>query len=162
MLTFFRFFVKMNDTDRNVMSFNSHTFDPKGSFHNKSEMVGLSAWCHIGDKTLHGWVLMHDQKCRLHSLGQNICGAHAKSLSLAWNKLRLCSTNHRRGCFGNLACDLLSIVWTYSRYRKRVLHWCDMHRPKCFRSVLVLMSTTYSFMVLIKHCESTITYQANG
>ena len=114
MLTFFRFFVKMNDTDRNVMSFNSHTFDPKGSFHNKSEMVGVSAWCHIGDKTLHGWVLMHDQKCRLHSLGQNICGAHAKSLSLAWNKLRLCSTNHRRGCFGNLACDLLSIVWTYS------------------------------------------------
>ena len=113
MLTFFSFFVKMNDTDRNVMSFNSHTFDPKGSFHNKSEMVGVSAWCHTGDKTLHGWVLMHDQKCRLHSLGQNICGAHTKSLSLAWNKLRLCSTNHRRGCFGNLACDLLSIDWTY-------------------------------------------------
>ena len=28
--------------------------------------------------------------------------------------LRLCSTNHRAGCFSNLACDWLNIAWAYS------------------------------------------------
>ena len=35
-------------------------------------------------------------------------------LPLARSKLRLCSVNHRAGYFSNLACDWLSIVWTYS------------------------------------------------
>ena len=35
-------------------------------------------------------------------------------LLLGLSKLRLCSVNHRAGYFSNLACDWLSIVWTYS------------------------------------------------
>ena len=40
--------------------------------------------------------------------------SRAYFLSLARSKLRLCSANHRPGYFSNLACDWLSIVWTYS------------------------------------------------
>ena len=40
--------------------------------------------------------------------------AWARFLSLARSKLRLCSANHRAGYVSNLACDWLSIVWTYS------------------------------------------------
>ena len=35
-------------------------------------------------------------------------------LSLARGKLRLCSANHRAGCWSNLPCDWLSIVTAYS------------------------------------------------
>ena len=35
-------------------------------------------------------------------------------LPLTLSKFRLCSGNHRAGYFSNLACDWLSIVWTYS------------------------------------------------
>ena len=41
-------------------------------------------------------------------------GIRARFLSLTGSKLRLCSANHRTGYFSNLACDWLSIVWTYS------------------------------------------------
>ena len=37
----------------------------------------------------------------------------ARFLSLTQGMLRLRSANHRAGYFSNLACDLLSIVWTY-------------------------------------------------
>ena len=37
----------------------------------------------------------------------------ARFLSLARNKLRLCSANHRAAYFSNLACDWQSIVWPY-------------------------------------------------
>ena len=36
-------------------------------------------------------------------------------LSLAQNKLRLCSASHRAGYFSNLPCDWLSIVWAHSK-----------------------------------------------
>ena len=51
-------------------------------------------------------------------LGQH--GIRARFLSLARNKLRLCSANHRAGYFSNLACDWLSIAWAY---RKRLVAW---------------------------------------
>ena len=39
----------------------------------------------------------------------------ARFLSIARSKLRLCSANHRAGYFSDLACDLLSIIWVYSK-----------------------------------------------
>ena len=65
----------------------------------------------------------------------------ARFLSLARNKLRLCSANHRAGYFSNLACDWLSIVWAYSEQEtengprwalsstsKENLVWCAIHQ----------------------------------
>ena len=46
--------------------------------------------------------------------GEILSYFRARSLSLAWSKLRLCSANHRPGYLCNLACDWLSIVWAYS------------------------------------------------
>ena len=40
--------------------------------------------------------------------------SRARFLSLAWNKLRLCSANHRPGYWSNLPCDWPSIAWAYS------------------------------------------------
>ena len=44
----------------------------------------------------------------------------ARFLSLTWNKLRLCSANHRAGYLSNLACDWLSIVWANSEQETEI------------------------------------------
>ena len=51
----------------------------------------------------------------------NIIPIHVRAcfLYLAQSKLRLCSANHRPGYWSNLACDWLSIVWAYSKKRKK-------------------------------------------
>ena len=45
---------------------------------------------------------------------------------LLGSKLRLCSANHRAGCFSNLVCDWLSIVWAYSDQETENRPW-SMH-----------------------------------
>ena len=39
------------------------------------------------------------------------------------SKFRLCLANHRAGYFNNMACDWLSIVWTYSEEEIENMPW---------------------------------------
>ena len=50
----------------------------------------------------------------------------ARFLSLAGNKLSLCSANHMVGYFSDLACDWLSIVWAYSEQEIQNGPWDDV------------------------------------
>ena len=51
-------------------------------------------------------------------------------LSLTRRKLRLCSANHRAGCFSNLGCDWLSIVWAYSEQETENGPWWSLETTR--------------------------------
>ena len=49
--------------------------------------------------------------------------SRARFLSLAQSKLRLCSANHRPGCWSNLPCDWPSTAWAYSEQETENRPW---------------------------------------
>ena len=61
-------------------------------------------------RSLHKQCLNFLQPVRLSAIPRD----HARFLSFARGKLRLCSANHRAGYFSNLTYDWLTIVWAYS------------------------------------------------
>ena len=72
----------------------------------------------IPDNKQHSMLVVAKSLVRLTS-GPAFC-------LLLGSKLRLCSANHRAGCFSNLVCDWLSIVWAYSDQETENRPW-SMH-----------------------------------
>ena len=63
------------------------------------------------------------------ALGSNRSHFWVRFLSLAWNKLRLCSANDRPGYWSNLPCDWPSTAWAYSEQETENGPW-SLYAPQ--------------------------------